>query len=206
MKTLAGILDETSLRLIEATSRSQINKRLTGGTSTGVAVICCSEMCNINSVFPADPKLPIFTWQNLGGCVDDCGGLEDLVASQQISDIIVYGHYGCEIIEVGLRSDPSANGPSTNIYKEVIRRVSGTRNAIKERFGDKFDKHVFQRAVEDFVLRELSELLKLPKISKAAQEGTLKFHAWINHDDTMENATYDPQTESFWVFPDDECH
>lgn len=206
MKALAGIFDETSTRYLEPVSRSEINKRLTTGKSTGIAVICCSEMCSVNSAFPADPTLPIFTWQNLGGCVNDCGGLEDMIAANQISDIIVFGHYGCEFIEIGLRSDSEANKQSKKIYQEVMRRTRRTRDAMKERYGDKFDKHVFQRAVEDFILRETAGLLSKPVIVKAATERNLRVHAWICHDDTMENATYDPETQTFWIRPEDERH
>ncbi len=206
MKTLASIFDGPFTRFIEPVSQSELNQRLTTGKATGVAVICCSEMGNVNSVFPDDPNLPIFTWQNLGGCVNDCGGLEDLVAEKQISDVIVLGHYGCEIIEVGLRSDPQADDSKKKIYKEVARRTAATKEAMKLRFGDRFDKLIFHKAVEDFVLRELASLLKLPSVYNAANDGQLRVHAWINHDDTMESASYDPNTRSFWVFPDDDKH
>ncbi|MCC7526943.1 MAG: hypothetical protein IT342_00390 [Candidatus Melainabacteria bacterium] len=206
MKTLASIFDGPLTRFIEPVSQNELNQRLTMGKATGVAVICCAEMCYVNSLFPADPKLPIFTWQNLGGCVNDSGGLEDLIAEKKISDVIVLGHYGCEIIEVGLRSDPRSEAPAEKIYQEVARRTSPTKEAMKERFGDKFDKHIFNRAVEDFVLRELASLLKLPAVYNAAEGGRLRAHAWINRDDTMENACYDPKTRTFWVLPDDYKH
>jgi carbonic anhydrase len=206
MKTLASVFDGPLTPFIEPVSRCELNQRLTTGIATGVAVICCSEMGNVNSVFPDDPNLPIFTWQNLGGCVNDCGGLDELIAEKQISDVIVLGHYGCEIIEVGLRSDPQADDSAKRIYKEVARRTAPTRDAMRARFGDRFDKTIFRKAVEDFVLRELASLLKLPSVYNAANNGQLRVHAWINHDDTMESASYDPTTRTFWVLPDDDKH
>ncbi len=206
MKALTSIFDETLTRYIEPISQFEMSKRLTTGTAKGVAVICCSEMVCVNSVFPKDPGLPIYTWQNLGGCINDCGGLEELIARKEITDVIVFGHYGCEIIEVGLRSDPQAYPPGKKIYQEVVRRTGSTREAMKERFGDKFDKHIFHKAVEDFVLRQLASLLKLPTVSSAASEGQLRVHAWINCEDTMENANYDPNTQTFWVLADDDKH
>lgn len=203
MKALTSIFDETLTGYIEPVSQCEINKRLTTGTCKGVAVICCSEMGSVNSTFPDHPDLPIYTWQNLGGCVKDCGGLEELIARNEITDVIVFGHYGCEIIEVGLRSDPSGDHATKRIYEEVVRRTYSTRTAMKERFGDKFDKHIFHIAVEDFVLRELAILLNLPVVSKAASEGLLRAHAWVNCDDTVESACYDPKTQTFWVLPDD---
>lgn len=206
MRALAGIFDETSTGYIEPISRSEMNKRLTSGRSTGIAVICCSEMSSVESAFPADPTLPVFTWQNLGGCVDECGGLEEMIAGKKISDVIVFGHYRCQFIEIGLRSDSETNRHPEKIYQEIIRRTCCTKEAMKDRYGDKFDKHIFQRAIEDYVLRELASLLKLPVIYNAANDGKLRAHAWISHDDTMENATYDPHTQTFWVLPDDEKH
>lgn len=204
MKTLASIFDGPLTRFIEPVSRCELNQRLKAGKATGVVVICCSELSNVNSLFPADPNLPIFTWQNLGGCVSDSSGLEELIAEKQITDVVILGHYGCEIIEVGLRCDAKEEVGAKKIYQEVARRIAPTRGAMKERFGDRFDKHIFQKAVEDFVLRELASLLKIPSVYNAANEGQLRVHAWINRDDTMESATYDPKTRTFWVLPDDD--
>ncbi len=103
MKTLTSILSPAQLKFVEKVSPIEVNDRLLSGKTTGLAVIACSELSEVDAGFPSGRELPVYFWQNLGGCVCDSTGLEVIVIDKMISNVIVYGHYPCEVIEVGIR-------------------------------------------------------------------------------------------------------
>lgn len=200
---LDTILDAEALDFVDKVTQSSLNRGLEAETVKGIGIICCSEMGNITSAFPAGQDLPIFVWQNLGGCVDDSGGLLDYISAKKLSNLIIFGHYGCEVMEVGLRIDLAPKEERQNVYQEVIRRTLPTRQAMTAQFGDRFDKQVMRLAMEDFVLREVASLLKLPAVYNAAKNDHLRVHAWLWKPDTGEHSCFDPSNHSFWVLPED---
>ncbi len=197
MKTVTSIISPSLLKFIENVSPEEMNERLLSGASKGVAVIACSEVSEIDAGFPSGRELPIYFWQNLGACVCDCTGLEAIVSEKGITDIIVFGHFPCEVVEIGLRSDFENPAFSKKLQEHFEFRTSETRRSIEERFGKKFDKDVLFKATEDFVLRQLARLLELPAILDAAENNGLKAHAWIMQPEVAKITSLDPEKRLF---------
>lgn len=198
-----GILDANALKFVDKVTQGYLNSGLESGSIKGVGIICCSEVGNIDAAFPPNPDLPIFVWQNLAGCVSDCGGLTDLVANRKLSNLIVYGHYNCEIIEIGLRIDLESKDHLQKGFEGVVHRTLPTRQAMNSQYGDRFDKQVMRSAVEDFVLRQTASLLKLPEVYNAVKDDQLRVHAWLLKPESDEHSCFDPSNHSFWVLPED---
>lgn len=195
MKTLSSILSSDQLKFVEDISPAEINLRLISGSSKGAVVVACSEMA-IESKFPADRDLPYYIWQNLGGCIDDSTGLGAVVLNKGVNDVIVFGHTDCGIIEAGL-CDSHSEHFSAQVYDQLCSRTKETRQAAKERFGEKFDREIQVKAAKDFVIRQLASLLSIEEVSERAQSGLLRIHAWILNGDKVES--FNPATREFCV-------
>lgn len=82
-------IDLEVLQFMEKVSQCQLNRGLESGSVKVIGIVCYSEMGNVTAQFPVDPELPIFIWQNLGGCVEDSGGPTEMVAASSLSNVIV---------------------------------------------------------------------------------------------------------------------
>lgn len=196
MKALASIISSVNLNLVELISPAELGRQLLSRESTGAAVVACSEMSYVDSCFPADPSLPVFVWQNFGGCLSDSGGLSEIVQGKEITNVVFYGHYPCSVIEMALRAPFNSAEASVDIRQQFARRAAETRQAIYEQFGNDFDKEIMLKATEDFVLRQMGGFLKLvtPGSERARK---LRCHAWISHCDNADVMCFEPRHQTF---------
>lgn len=197
MKTLTSILSSAQLKFVQKVSPKEVSDDLLSGKTTGLAVIACSELGEVDAGFPEGREFPVYFWQNLGGCVCDSTGLEVIVKDKNISNVIVYGHYPCEIIEVAIREDFEDCCYSERLQEHFKSRTQATKQAVKERFGDKFDNEILQKATEDYVLRQLACLLAVPTVEQAAKNNQLQVHAWILRSDINQITAFDPESQKF---------
>lgn len=199
MKTIDHVLAEQDLTFISAISKENLEDRLLAGTAKGVAIIACSEMDDVFAEMPRISGLPVFIWQNVGATVHEADGLGQLVASGQISNLVIYGHYPCDLIHLGV------GGGSHQFELEADEMVIGhflyetkkTREMVKERYGNEADEFVLRKATEDFLLRQIGMLLEVPEVLDAALEQGLRIHAWMKLPATDECYTFDPASQTF---------
>lgn len=197
MKTLNKIIAPEDLQFVEKVSPAEINRLLIDGKTTGVAVIGCSEIPEIDAGFPSGKEFPLYLWQNFGGCVCDCSGLDYLITEKAIENVIVVGHYPCEIVEVGIRENFEDSMFSHNLIKHFRKRTRETQKAAHERFGTQFDKEILLKATEDFTLRQVALFLETPNIKSSIQQRKLKVHAWIYNEETSAVTSFDSQEFRF---------
>jgi len=195
MNKVDSILTDKQLHSIHPFSRQDLQTSLQSGNSTGVAVIACSEV-DVCADLPGDPDLPIYIWQNFGACVVDSGGLEDIILQKSVSDIVLYGHCPCNIIELALRSDDAGITENSGI-QHILDIAKETRSVIKKERGDRFDKETFRKASEDFVLRQAAALFKIASIRDAIEENKIRIHVWLRLPDDETLLNFDSQKRTF---------
>ncbi|MDZ4837148.1 MAG: carbonic anhydrase [Candidatus Melainabacteria bacterium] len=196
MKTLNSILTLDQLRYVEDVSPAEMSRRLIAGISNGLVVVACSEMDGVDSKFPDDPELPFYIWQNLGACVSDSIGLETVVEDKGITDVVVFGHTHCGLIEAGLDTRNRNQFPES-LYSQLCSRTEATRHAALERFGEKFDREVDISATKDFVIRQSACLLTMDTVLRRAESGLLRVHTWILNSENSEVETFNPAKRVF---------
>jgi|AGTN01.1.fsa_nt_gi Carbonic anhydrase len=198
MKTIEYVLAERDLTLISAVSKEELEERLLAGTSTGVAIIACSEMDDVFAEMPRISGLPVFVWQNVGATVHEADGLGHLVASGKVSNLVIYGHYPCDLIHLGVGGQHQFEfEPDELVVDHFLYETKRTREMVKERYGDGADQFVIRKATEDFLLRQVESLLEIPEVLDAAIEQGLRIHAWMNLSESHECYTFDPATKKF---------
>lgn len=198
MKAIEYVLAEQDLTFMSAVSKEELEKRLLAGTSTGVAIIACSEMNDVFAEMPRISGLPVFVWQNVGATANEADGLGQLVASGKISNLVIYGHYPCDLIHLGLGGQHQFElEPDELVVDHFLHETKRTREMVQERYGIGADEFVLRKATEDFLLRQVESLLEIPEVLDAAIEQGLRIHAWISLPETHECYTFDPATQKF---------
>lgn len=198
VSALENILQSERRMLLTAIAPAELEVDLETEASKGVAVICCSEMGMTSGGLSRNKGLPIYFCQNLGGCVSDAVTIEMLAEKEEVNDMVVLGHYGCLIVEYGLRCDDDLESEKDRSYRQIVQKTQKTRKAMTALFGSRFDKQIMRIAIEDFVLREVNNLLDRASILTAVKRKRIRLHAWIMNSEN-EIATFDPSNNSFWV-------
>jgi carbonic anhydrase len=187
---------ESKTHLIQSASAGELHAMLISGVSTGVAVVACSEM-DVCRNLPPDPKLPILIWQNLGGSVDDSGGLAEVLIDSNISDVVIFGHYPCEIVELGLRGDVVEDPLLSPGHDHFMGLMTATRQKMRAKYGDRFDREVMMKGTQDFVLRQAEAMFELAEFNLELADRNLRVHAWLELPEIGDVWQYDSKCHSF---------
>ncbi len=179
------------LELVEKASSRELEERLSGGRASGIAFIACSEMGAGAPGIPTDPGLPIYVWQNLGGCIDDELALEDLVRANQISDLVIYGHYPCALLSMAL-SDQKAPEYSSVSSRYLAGATAELRQYINDECCAKQNGNAMKKVAEHHVLRQLIKAMHLLPIAKARSGNDLRLHGWIWNSESSQVHFFDP--------------
>lgn len=182
--------------VIESVSAGELHEMLVSGVSTGVAVVACSEM-DVCAKLPKDPNLPILIWQNFGASVDDSGGLAEVLVESSISDVVIFGHYPCEIVELGLRADLAEDSTSSPGREHFMGLMRATRAKMRAKYGDRFDREVMMKATQDFILRQAEAILELKTFNPELADRTIRVHAWLDLPEINDVWQYDSKCHSF---------
>ncbi len=170
---------------------------LSSAKITGVAFITCSELGTRIPGIPIHPELPVFVWQNLGACVDEAFAL----APANISDVIVYGHYPCSLIDIGV----NGTGPlladrfekKTELFSSLALQTRVVREEIQSRFGDRRDEAVLRKATELHILRQLELAMEQKEVLCAISENRVRFSAWMQVPGSMRPLCFDSGVQKF---------
>jgi carbonic anhydrase len=190
MTTLA----QGQLEHIERMSSRELVDRLRDGRSTGAAFFTCSEMGGDVPYVPHQPAESIFVWQNLGNCLADDAVLAHLVRSEKISNIIIYGHYPCALIDLTFDLDPAAARMSDETLAWLNQQVSGVKRSIAKQFGLSRDVHVMRKASEEHVLWQLAKVSSLLRDCTASKQ-EVSLHGWLWAGGEL--LCFDPQKRTF---------
>lgn len=149
---------------------------LSSGKCRGVAYITCSELGVRIPGIPTHPELPVYVWQNLGACLDEGFSL----TPDDITDIIVYGHYPCSLIDLGVKGDaPLLTEKVGGLLHSLSSLTGAVRKEIQSRFGDRRDEAVLRTATELHIMRQLELAVQHPEVLKAIEENRVRFGAWM---------------------------
>ncbi len=167
---------------------------LSSGKCRGVAYITCSELGVRIPGIPTHPELPIYVWQNLGACLDEGFSLN----LGDITDIIVYGHYPCSLVDIGVKGDaPLLAEKVGGLLHSLSSLTSAVRQEIQSRFGDRRDEAVLRTATELHIMRQLELASQLPEVLKAIDENRIRFGAWMQVPGSLKPLAYDRCRQQF---------
>lgn len=182
-------VSENTLNLCHRASCDDLVANLCSGRTTGVAFITCSELgCRISGI-PQHPELPVYVWQNLGGCVDETL----LLGSESVSDIIVYGHYPCSLVELCIKPNDRIDCDLSYLSS----RMQVVSEKVQSRFGDKRDDSVMRAATEMHVLRQLQLASEQPEVAKALKDKQIRLGAWMLFPESKRPVSFDARRRMF---------
>lgn len=167
---------------------------LSSANTTGVAFITCSELGTRIPGIPLHPELPVYVWQNLGACIDDAF----VLGPGNISDVIVYGHYPCSLIDIGVKGDgPLVADRFGGLLSTLSSLTKVVREEIQSRFGDRRDEEVLRKATELHILRQLELAMEHPEVLSAVNDNRIRFSAWMQVPGYVRPLTFDGRTQQF---------
>lgn len=196
MTKVKSAVTENQAHVIESVSAGELHKMLVSGVSTGVAIVACSEM-DVCAKLPKEQDLPILVWQNFGASVDDSGGLLDVLVESNISDVVIFGHYPCEIVELGLRADLVEDPKLSPGHEHFMGLMRATRSKMRAKFGDRFDREVMMKATQDFIVRQAEAIFELKRYNPVLADRTIRVHAWLDLPEISDVWQYDSKCHSF---------
>lgn len=193
---------QPEMAIIKPITPLEIENRLLDGQSCGAVFVACSEMGARLSCVPSAPDLNILTFQNIGNCIDQNLGLEEMVETNKISDIFVLGHYPCEFVRIQLDNDVQFLENSTSSARRYFNEQTASLKIFIENNKDKLDRDtLFRNATEQHILDQLLKLklARMPQIdsNNAKQGSQLQLHAWLWLDSLDELLTFDSTTGRF---------
>lgn len=187
-------LNPVQLAHLECLSNHELHERLVSKASTGVVFLTCSELSQL-SPFPYEQSKSVSVWQNLGGCLEDPEGFADSILANETSNIVVYGHYPCALLELALNWAPVGLNMSKQALEEAASRASELRTSIEKKFGNEKNAEVMRKASEEHVIFQLSKVAALlPGLEKKSGRA-IKIHAWLSIDGEVK--CLDPQQRQF---------
>ncbi|EAW12034.1 putative carbonate dehydratase [Aspergillus clavatus NRRL 1] len=135
---------------------------------------CSDSGCNEPENLGAS-RDEVFEYRNLGNIlVDDLSWnttLRYAIASLKIRDIVICGHYGCEIV----KSTPNTglSGPWSSILDRLRSTYHSTLDGVSE-------KEQNRTLVELNVLEQKRAMSRVPEIAEAVEQSDLKIHSVVH--------------------------
>lgn len=180
--------------------RQELFERSIAGQKPHALLITCSDSRVLpETLMQADPG-DLFVARNAGNMVpaDAHGGeaatIEYAISTLGVTDIIVCGHYRCGAVKALLDSESeSADTPVTN----WLAHGANTLEMMKKEHMHLQGEARWDKAVEQNVLVQISNLSKHPSVASRLADGTLRIHAWVLRFESSEVLAYVPHRESF---------
>jgi len=149
------------------------------GQSPELLYIGCSDSRVVPEQMMGLGPGDVFVHRNIANLVSESDASASSVVAYavshlKVSRIVICGHYGCGGVQAALGS---ADLGVLNPWIQRIKEVYHLHRTELDNISDEGEKH--RRLVALNVEEQCLNLLKIPVVQKACQEGSLSVHGWI---------------------------
>lgn len=180
--------------------RELFEKSVQGQKPQALLITCSDSRVLLDQLMQADPG-DLFVHRNAGNLVpgpetpsSEAATIDYAVNSLGVTDIIVCGHYRCGAIKALLDADAVPNESPVNAW---LTHAAKTLTAIKRDHSELQGEALWDKAVEQNVLVQMTALAKHAAVAAGVEAGRLRLHAWVLRFETSEVRAYDPCQSAF---------
>ena len=183
-------------------------RRLADKQQSPIALLitCSDSRINPNLVTQTDPG-DLFLLRNAGNIIPPFGAstggeaatIDYAVSVLGIKHIIVCGHSRCGAMDALLRTKKEKLSSAVSNW---FQHAESTRRIVEEKFFDLSGQELDEKAAEQNVLVQLSNLQTHPSVATALATGQMALHGWYYRLETGETRNYSPSAGRFISFVD----